>query len=97
MIEQDPIARKHAIGLAVVNDDPVRVKLRAAIRRARIERRGLTLGRLDDLTVQLGCGRLVEFDMLFKTAGADSVEKAKGTEPVDVASVFGHLERDFDM
>src|ERR1039457_1991567 len=38
MVEQDPITRVHSIGLAVIHRNPVRVKLRYSVWRARIER-----------------------------------------------------------
>ena len=97
MIEQDTIAREHAIRLAVVDNDPVRVELGTAIRRARVEWRGLALWSLGDLAIKLRRGRLVELDVFFETAGANGVEETKGAEPVDIACVFGHLKGDFDV
>src|ERR1700722_441347 len=43
MIEQDAVAGKHAVGLAVIHRDPVTVELGDAIGRAWIERRGFPL------------------------------------------------------
>ena len=51
VVEEDVLARVHAVCLAVVDDDPVHVQLRAAVRRARVERRCLALRCLDDLAV----------------------------------------------
>lgn len=97
MVEQDPVARIHAIRLTVVHRDPIAVELRDTVRRARVERCRLALGRLDDLAVQLGRGRLVEPHMLFKAARPDRIEEAQRAEAVDVPSVLGHLERHLDV
>lgn len=97
VVEQDPIASEHAVRLTVVDDDPVRVELRAAVRRAWVEWCSLTLRRLDDLAVQLGRRCLVKFDMLFEATGTYGIEEAEGAQPVHVTSVFGHLEGNFDV
>lgn len=73
MIEQDAIACKYVVGFAVVDNDPVCIELRHAIGRARVERSGFGLGRLNDLSVELRGGRLVEADVLLETARADGV------------------------
>lgn len=97
VVEEDAVAREHAIRLAVVDGDPVAVELRDAVRRARVERRRLALRRLDDLAVELGGGGLVEAHVLLEPAGADRVEQAQRAEAVDVAGVLGHLEGDLDV
>lgn len=51
VVEQDPVAREHAVRLTVVDNDPVRIELRAAVRRARVEWCGLALRGLDDLAI----------------------------------------------
>jgi hypothetical protein len=97
VVEQDAVAGVHPVRLAVVDRDPVRVQLRDAVRRARVERRRLALGRLDDLSVELRRGCLVETDVLFEAACADGVEEAESAECVDVPRVFGHFERYLDV
>lgn len=97
VVEEDTIARVHTVRLPVVHCDPVRVQLRAAIRRARVERRRLGLRGLDDLAVQLGCRGLVETYMLLKSTSPDRVEQAKRSETIDVPCIFGHLKRDLDV
>lgn len=54
MVEQNPIAGVHPVRLAVVYDDPKRVELGAAVRRARVEGRRLALRCLNDLSVEFG-------------------------------------------
>lgn len=97
VVEENTVARVHTVRLPVVHCDPVRVQLRAAIRRARVERRRLGLRGLDDLAVQLGSGGLVEAHMLLKSASPNRVQQAKRSETVDVPCIFGHLERDFNV
>mmetsp|Transcript_121778 Transcript_121778/g.345177 ORF Transcript_121778/g.345177 Transcript_121778/m.345177 type:complete len:203 (+) Transcript_121778:234-842(+) len=43
VVEEDPVAREHVVGLAVVRHDPVPVELRTGIRRAWVEWRRLLL------------------------------------------------------
>src|SRR3954462_10553850 len=64
VVEEDAVTGKHAVRLAVVDGDPVGVKLGDAVRRARIEGRRLALRRLPDHAVQLGARRLVEAGLL---------------------------------
>lgn len=97
VVEQDAVAREHAVTLPVVDRDPVRVELRTSVGRSGVEGGRLALGSLDDLSVQLRSGRLVEPDVLLEAAGTDGVEETEGAEPVDVAGVFSHLEGDLDV
>jgi len=97
VVEEDPIASIHAIRLAVIHDDPVRVQLCDTIRRTGVKRGALALWGLDDLAVELGRGRLIEPDVLLEPAGADGVEETEGPEAIDVAGVFCHLKGDLDV
>src|SRR5487761_842210 len=60
VIEQDAVRRVQAIGLAVIDRDPIGVKLGDRIRAARIEGRQLVLRRLHHLAEQLGRRCLIE-------------------------------------
>ena len=55
VVEQDPGAAEHAVGLAVFLDDPVAVKLGDRIGRVRVERGVLVLRHLLHLAVELAC------------------------------------------
>ena len=46
MIEQDAVRGIHAVGLAVIDRNPVAIQLGDAVRRARVERRGFLLRHL---------------------------------------------------
>lgn len=97
MVEQNAVARVHAIRFTVVDADPVRVEFGAAVGGSGVEGGGLALGGFDDLAVELRGGSLVKADVLLQAAGSDGVEETQRAEAVDVASVFSHLERDFDV
>ena len=97
VVEKDTVARIHAVRLPVVLADPERVQLCNAIRGARVERRVLVLRDALHEPVQLRSGRLVEAHVSLESARPHSVEQAKRAEPVDVAGVLGHLERDLDV
>lgn len=97
MVEQNPIAGIHAIRFTIVDTNPVGIELGAAVRGTRVERRGFALGCLDDFAVQLGSGGLIESDVLLESTGTDGIKQAQRAQPIDVARVFCHLERDFDV
>jgi hypothetical protein len=74
VVEEDAAGGVQVVGLAVVDRDPVPVHLGDAVRRPRVERRGLALRRLDDLAEHLARRRLVEADR--RVDDADGVEHA---------------------
>src|SRR6185436_16401454 len=95
VVEEDAVAREHAVGLAVVHRDPVGVELGHAIGRARIERRRLLLRRLGDLAVELGGRRLVIARL--HAEDAQRLEEPERAQPVGVRRVLGLLEGHRDM
>jgi hypothetical protein len=97
VVEQDTIARKHPIRLAVVDRDPVRIQLSNTVWAARVERSSLALGSLDDFAVEFGRGGLVEPDVFLESDCADGIKETKGSHTVDVSCVLSHLKGDFDM
>src|SRR5262249_11638349 len=66
MIEQDAVRRVYAIGLAVIDRDPIGIKLRRRVRRAGIERRRFLLRDLPHLAEQLGGRGLIEASLVFR-------------------------------
>src|SRR5262245_65914167 len=71
VVEKDPGRRMHAVSLAIVDRDPVRVKLRSRVRRARIERRRLLLRSFSGLPEQLGGRGLIETRLAFPPQNAN--------------------------
>ncbi len=60
MEEQDAVACEYAVRFAVIDRDPVRIKLGNGIRRARIERRDFVLRRFPGVAEQFRGRGLVE-------------------------------------
>jgi len=97
VVEQDAVAGIHAIGLAVVDDDPVSIELGDTVGGAGVEGSGLALRGFDNFSVEFGCRCLIEFDVFLETACSDCVQQPEGTQAVNVARVLGHLEGNLDM
>src|SRR5262245_3477180 len=97
VVEKNTVGGVKAVGLAVVDRDPMRVKLGRGVRRARIERRGLPLWYLLHLTEQLGGRGLIEACLALQTQDPDGLEQTQGPECVGVGGVLRRLERDLHM
>ena len=97
VIEQDAAAGVEAVGLPVVDGDPVRVDLGRPVRGARIERRRLPLRRFLHLAEHLGRRRLVEARLLLEPEDADGLEDPQRAERVGVRGVLRRLERHRDV
>ena len=93
VVEEDAVGGMHAVGLAVVDDDPVRVLLRHRVRRARVEGRRLLLRHLLHEPIELRRRRLVESRLVDEAGGANGVEEAQHADAVGVGRVLRHLER----
>ena len=93
MVEEDAVGGVHAVRLAVVDHDPVRVLLRHTVRGPGIEGGLLGLRDLPDLAVQFRRGRLVEPRKVREAARADGVQQAQRAHAVHLRRVLGHLER----
>ena len=97
VVEQDAVGRVHAVRLAVIFDDPVRVQLAHRVRRARIKRRGLALRHLLHFAVQLAGGRLIKPGNRIQVVITDRFQQLQRAECVRVGRVFRHLKRDFHV
>ncbi len=97
MVEKDTVARIYIVGLAIVLRNPEGVQLCDAVGAAGVERRILVLRDGLDETVKLRSRRLIESHVVLEAAGAHGVEQTQGTESVDIASIFGHVEGDLDV
>lgn len=97
VVKQNAVAGIHPVGLPVVDGDPESVELGDTIGGTRVERGSLRLRSLDDFSIQLGSGSLVETNMLLESTRTDGVEETESTETIDVTGIFGHLERDLDV
>jgi hypothetical protein len=97
VVEKDTIAGEHAVSLTVVDALPEGILLGNGVRGTRVERSGLLLRGLLDLTVKLRGRSLVELALLLKAACPNGVEESKGTKGIDVGSVLAHLEGNLDV
>ena len=77
VVEQNPIAAEHPVGLSVVDHDPIGVELRHRVGRARVERSCLPLRDLLHLAVELRGGGLVESDLPLQPTGMESVQQSE--------------------
>src|SRR5216684_5476699 len=77
VIEQNAVRRVHAIGFAVIDRDPISIKLRNRIRRAGIEWRGFPLWDLLRLTEQLRGRGLIEAGLVFPAEDANGLKQAQ--------------------
>lgn len=92
VVEQHAVAGVHAVGLAVIDRDPVGVELGAGVGAARVEGRGFLLRDFLHQTVQLGGRGLIEAGLLFQTQDADRFQDAQRADAVGVGGVFRLFE-----
>ena len=97
VVEENTIAREHAISFSVVDCYPVTVKLRDTIWRTGVKRCCLALRSFNDLSVEFGSGRLVETDVFVQTTCSNGIKQTQGSKAINVSGVFGHFKRDFDV
>lgn len=94
VVEEDAIASVHVVGLTVVFRDPECIKLGDTVGAARVKRSVFVLGDGLNQSVKLRSRGLVESYVVLDAAGAYGIEKAQGTERIDVTSIFRHVEGD---
>ena len=94
MVEEDAVGEVHAVGLTVVDEDPEGVLLGHGVGGAGVEGRGLGLGDLLDLAVELRGGGLVEPARLVEAARADRAQHAEDAHVVAVRSVLSERKED---
>jgi hypothetical protein len=92
VVEQHAVAGVDAVGLAVVDRDPVGVHLGHGVRAAGIEGGGFLLGDFLHQAVELAGAGLVEAGLLFQAADADGFQQSQGADAVGVGGVFGLFE-----
>jgi hypothetical protein len=90
VVEENPVAGVHPVGLAVVHRDPVGIDLRARIGTARVEGRRLRLRDFQHLAIHFGGGGLIEARL--DADLADGLQQADGAGADDVRRVFGRVE-----
>ncbi len=84
VIEEDAVRGMNAIGLAVIDGDPIGIELCSGVGRTRIEGRGFTLRHVLRLAVEFGGRGLVETRPAFEFQDAD----ASSRRSVPIASAL---------
>src|SRR3546814_13144430 len=97
MVEQDAVRGMHAIGFAIVDDDPVGIEFRRGIGRARVERRRLALRHFLNQTIEFGSRSLVETAALLNAEDTDRLEQPERAYAVGICRIFGRFEDHLDM
>jgi len=97
MIEENGVAGKDAIGLAIVRGDPVGVGLGGTVRRAWPQGRRLVLGIFRRLTVHFRGRGLQETASILESQNSHGLEQTQGSDGVGVCRVFRRFERDGDV
>ena len=92
VVEQDAVAGVDAVGLAIIDGDPVGIELGHRVGAARIERRGFLLRSFLHQPVKLGSGGLIKACFLFQAENANGFEDAQGTEAIGIGGVFRRLQ-----
>ena len=88
VIEQDPVRGVDAVGLAVVDRDPVRVKFGDGVGRARIERGLFVLRNFLHEAVELRRGGLIEPGLVLHLENAQGLEQPDRAQRVRIGRVF---------
>ena len=92
VVEQDAVDREHAVGLPVLLHHPVPVLLGNGVGAVGVEGRGLPLGHLPHLPVQLRGGGLVEPARLLHAQNPDALQNPQHPQRVHVPGVLRHVE-----
>src|SRR5262245_39815648 len=78
VIKQNAVGSMHAVGVAVIDRDPIGVELGHTVGRARMEGRGLPLWPLRGVAIHFGSRRLIEFGVL-ESQNAHCLEQSERT------------------
>src|SRR5690348_16938059 len=95
MVEEYAVAGVQAVGLSIVDGNPIGIDFGGAIGTARIKRRGFALRHFENLPEHFAGGRLVE--LRFESRFPDGLKETNSAEPGDFAGVLGNIEADTHM
>ena len=97
MVKQDAVAGINAVGLTVVDGNPVGVHFSDGIRATWVKWRGFFLRGLLHQAVKLGGGGLVELGLFFESENANGFENTQGADAIGIGRVFRGFKADRHM
>ena len=97
MVEEDAVAAEHAVGVAVLLDDPEAVLLGDGVGAEGVEGGVLVLRHFLDLAVELGGGGLVDLAAIGKAYLADGLDDAEHADGIDIGGELGGVEADLHV
>ena len=93
VVEEDPVAGEQVIRLAIVHRGPVGKHLGAAVRAARIERRGFALRSFLNLAVEFRSRGLIKTRLLFQAQDTNRLQQPQRPQRIGIGRVFRLFER----
>src|SRR5699024_8022242 len=97
VVEQNAINSEHAVGVAVLLNNPEAVLLGYSVGAVGMEGSGLALGDLLDFAEQLRGGSLVDAGLLGQAQNPDGLQDTQDAQSVHVAGVLGSVEGNLHM
>ena len=97
VVEEDAVAAEHAVGVAVLLDDPEAVLLGDGVGTEGMEGGVLVLGYFLDLAVELGGGGLVDLAAIGEAHLADGLDDAEDADGIDIGGELGGVEADLHV
>ena len=97
VVEEDAVAAEHAVGVAVLLDDPEAVLLGDGVGAEGMEGGVLVLRDFLDLAVELGGGGLVDLAAIGEAYLADGLDDAKHADGIDIGGELGGVEADLHV
>ena len=97
VVEEDAVAAEHAVGVAVLLDDPEAVLLGDGVGAEGVEGGVLVLRDFLDLAVELGGGGLVDLAAIGEAHLADGFDDAEDADGIDIGGELGGVEADLHV
>ena len=97
VVEEDAVAAEHAVGVAVLLDDPEAVLLGDGVGAEGVEGGVLVLRHFLDLAVEFGGGGLVDLAAIGEAYLADGLDDAEHADGIDIGGELGGVEADLHV
>ena len=97
VVEEDAVAAEHAVGVAVLLDDPEAVLLGDGIGAEGVEGGVLVLRHFLDLAVELGGGGLVDLAAIGEAYLADGLDDAEHANGINIGGELGGVKADLHV